>query len=352
MVYRSIAHTFHSRTLRDREGRTDIDMVALARLQDSVTFDKAVLTDRSVSPIAELEIAPTANVPPDLLEPQPLYRGTVQDFARELFAEVKAYLRTLWDDTPKLVWHSAGYDSRIISLALRDLKDELGDAFGTVHFRCHQPEEDLFREIMRIEGWPEDTYSVWEGPESDYYDVGRAGWVGNGFHPAEQGMNFWSDLGDDWTLITGFGGEITKFHARYPTLRPPYCANPSLARMIHCHPGREWVAMTVRDFIDAWHPLLGFDYLRLASQCHDEWATWDGQCDSIREAIIRAVCPDLMRVPYGRHAYTWNVSEARKREMLERYKAGPFFRDYGIRCLPMENQSLWTFSTVYDTVCD
>jgi hypothetical protein len=56
-----------------------------------------------------------------------------------------------WDASKfNLVFHSSGYDSRVISWMVRKIHNEKG---GNVLFVCFPPELELMRDIMYYEGW-------------------------------------------------------------------------------------------------------------------------------------------------------------------------------------------------------
>lgn len=71
-----------------------------------------------------------------------------------------------------LVYHSSGFDSRIISLAIKALYEKHGkDWLGDVLFLCFEPEGNSFIEIMDYQGWDHLQYSVYKRgcKNSDYY---------------------------------------------------------------------------------------------------------------------------------------------------------------------------------------
>ncbi len=73
-----------------------------------------------------------------------------------------------------MVTHSSGYDRRIISKIIANLRDKYGESWlGDVLFLCWEPEGALFKQIMEFEGWKKERYHVCnEGAEADEYYVG------------------------------------------------------------------------------------------------------------------------------------------------------------------------------------
>ena len=128
-----------------------------------------------------------------LLDKQNTLDKPFNDIISDIKEALKGYIVKCWDSNkPKLFLHSAGYDSRIISGIITELREEKGeDWIGEIHFRCHQPEGDLFKQIMRAEGWRENQYSLWEDVKGndDHYNLGRLEPV-NGFMSFIQQYDF------------------------------------------------------------------------------------------------------------------------------------------------------------------
>lgn len=63
------------------------------------------------------------------------------------------------NDEFHLLFHSSGYDSRIVSGTLAKLRDTVGNwRLGDLLFVCVGPESDEFGRIMEYEGWRDDQY--------------------------------------------------------------------------------------------------------------------------------------------------------------------------------------------------
>ncbi len=68
-------------------------------------------------------------------------------------------LYNAWDTSKcYIVFHSSGFDSRVISHFIRKIYLERG---GNVKFICKPPECEAFEDIMRYEGWDQDQYLLY-----------------------------------------------------------------------------------------------------------------------------------------------------------------------------------------------
>ena len=73
-----------------------------------------------------------------------------------------------------LVYHSSGYDSRIMSMIIKELSKKHGiDWLGDILFVCKEPEGDTFEKIMDYQGWDRKQYRVYNKgvPKGDYYKL-------------------------------------------------------------------------------------------------------------------------------------------------------------------------------------
>ncbi|MBN2463127.1 MAG: hypothetical protein JXB43_05955 [Dehalococcoidia bacterium] len=100
-----------------------------------------------------------------------------QKIAEEIVCKLVGVIEKAWDvDKFHIMFHSSGYDSRIISGILSKLRRKNGDSWiGNILFLCIQPEGQLFKEIMQLEEWKPSQYIVFHEdiPAVDY----RAGLV-------------------------------------------------------------------------------------------------------------------------------------------------------------------------------
>jgi len=284
---------------------------------------------------------------------------------------LKDYFIRNWDSEDKhLCCHSAGYDSRIISGILTELRQERGDAWiGDIHFRCHQPEGQDFVKIMKMQGWREDQYSVWENTPEDHYNLGRTTKILNGFNPLTHQMDFISDIVPDrekknTVIIDGSqGGEFFCYYAiRMKRVRDgiEYCQNPNINRwMSFFAEDGEWMSMMAYEYKDLLAPFLSYDYLKLASLMPNRYVSAvDNTLDSVRQAILETMSINTLAVEYGHHRYTWGLSEATKQSMADWYINSRFYKDYGIvvnydsigKNITGHDGKVWAFSLMYEKV--
>lgn len=101
------------------------------------------------------------------------YRQSREELFRDLWTGLRDEIYCNWrPDHFHAIVHSSGFDSRMISWAIRSLHQEHGDDWlGDVLFLCSKWEGDEFVKIMRYEGWSPDQYWVVDGDRkpADYY---------------------------------------------------------------------------------------------------------------------------------------------------------------------------------------
>lgn len=96
----------------------------------------------------------------------------VDDLGALLYEAMYKYISENWDSKKiHLMSHSSGYDSRTVSIILKNLRDERGeDWLGQMYFVCWEPEIADFEPIMYYQGWkPEQLILVNKGMSVDYY---------------------------------------------------------------------------------------------------------------------------------------------------------------------------------------
>ena len=84
---------------------------------------------------------------------------------------MKEKLKASWDsEAYHVCFHTSGYDSRLISGILMQLREELGEGWlGSMLFLCFEPEGALFKKVMEWEGWKPFQYRIYqEGMGIDY----------------------------------------------------------------------------------------------------------------------------------------------------------------------------------------
>ena len=298
---------------------------------------------------------------------QPKYKNpSVKDLAIDIRVSLKRYFQKVIQGDHYIVFHSAGFDSRITSLVMMELRDE-GHDMSRVHFRCYQPEGPIFMEIMQRQGWDRGQYSVYEGPDEDHYDIGRPDRPLNGWQNYNQQMNFWSDIvknEKEWIAITGVGGELWKFMAaKNPKYLPARTPNQSLNLFLNRYPGEgEWEGYYRRVFKDVYLPFLSFDYLNVSLFNIPE-VSFDGKRDNVRMEVVRSFIDshgiDCLNIKYGVHDYSWNVSRQRKRFITDWFYESLLYKEYK-KYIPKfldfhtdlygYEAKLWGFATLYENV--
>jgi hypothetical protein len=293
------------------------------------------------------------------------------EIVSKLKEALKGYIVKCWDsNSPKLFLHSAGYDSRIVSGIITELREERGsDWIGDIHFRCHQPEGELFKQIMEAEGWDNSQYSLWEDMKEneDHYNLGRIEPV-NGFMSFTQQYDFFSDYTKDREkdiIIIGgiYGGELFDYLARgknhFKNFK--YCDNVllnSLHNYMLCEGG------TITKYFDdhkyAIFPFLSYDYLEAATKMPTKYITRNpnlerSKPDNIREALLKSFDFDIYSIQYGRHDYHWNITNDTWNKMSKFYQSSKFYNDHKIDIdIPFKVKSysdmMWTLSLMYDKI--
>ena len=347
----------------------DIDFLELCRKQEKLTFNTLYLnpeyrTLTQETPFKEIRLAFPGEYYPNhpILEPKTPFDGSYQEYIIALKDGLKRYLIRMDDNQKYLMFHSSGMDSRFISGTMAELRRDGKKDFANVHFRCHQPENEAFLYIMKLEGWPESQFSVCPGKEKDYYDIGRDDVCVHGWCSYSNQMNFWSDMGinpKDYIAITGEGGELFKYMTKYK--HPPYkfCNNYHLNMLIDHNPGKgEWDNQWALYFKDLSMPLWSFDYMAVSNRVHTEWvgeyqiAGWD----RIRTDLVKSV--GLDGIQYKEPDYHWGVSPERGMIMNDLFYGGKFYMTYKKQIPENINfaqnpcgweSQLWAFAvTIYD----
>lgn len=349
--------------------RYSIDFVWLCQQQEALTFNKSYLNPKHPdhpleTPFHEIRMAfPHEYCFHPIIKKQPRYIYSYEELLRCLHKAIESYLMNLSDKQRYLCFHSSGLDSRFISGTMARLRNEGKRDFKNVHFRCHEPEVDQFLEIMDREGWPKDQYSYHELRGEDNYDVGRPDISVNGWCSYTHQMNFWSEMignEKDWVVMLGEGSDIGKFMGHYRTAFR-YCENECLNMLIDHTGGKgEWDNQFALTFKDISMPMWGFECQRVYAQMQREWLVADNVTgwDNMRIALVEQL--GVGGVEFIEHVYSWNLSEKRKRGMLDAFYRSKFYRRYK-HDLPKDidfftnmygwESKLWGFAvTVYEKI--
>ena len=95
-----------------------------------------------------------------------------KDLAKEVVNAAKSHIENSWDSEKiKIIQHSSGWDSRLISACIRKIYEERGkDWLGEFYFICWQPEINDFLKIMDFYGWKKDhIIEVRKDVNTNYY---------------------------------------------------------------------------------------------------------------------------------------------------------------------------------------
>jgi len=352
----------HIYTYKDLWSYDLIDIAPKEPTFDERFLDKGFKPTGRTTPFKEISRAMPHETcrNPDLLEKQIPMDVSFGEFVELLKKAFRQSVLNFWKPKEKYaIFHSAGFDSRIISATLAELRDEGIEM--NVHFRCHQPECPGFSEIMKREGWDESQYSCYPGSKEDYYNIGVPDISVNGFTNYNQQMNFWSDIiprseEKNWNLIIGLNGEMFKYICKYKPAFT-YCDNYGLNMLIDMTPGRgEWEGQWTTRFKDMIMPFAGYEYLKIATRVNPVWCIMNKQTDNIRFELSKLFPYNISEIPHGEHDYSWNISEGRKKEMMDMYHDSKFYKKYKKDIYPFTNlyqwdAKMWGFGvTVYENI--
>lgn len=319
---------------------------ALAR-DFGLTLDARYLTpgfnpSRDDSPLVGVERTIPRFATPGLAEYEDrtyiAFQGSLAEYSQIARTRLMRHIRERWDVTrPTLVSHSSGYDSRILSSCLTELRDD-GFDLGTIHFRCREPEGAAFLRIMERQGWEPSQYSVFEAPAEDPFDVGAwdrpgvAAWL-----PVVSQINHWRDIvpydeEPDWNLLGGSGGGEAFEYPSQP--KPPsvpwdFCANAPLQRWFGYFPdGTDFAADVEARFAKVMFPYFGEGHIRTVAELNDDFLGFrpDG-CDNIRGAILDTFKDSTLDIPRAPRTYDWAISARRWADMRDNYARSAFLRD-------------------------
>ncbi len=304
----------------------------VAGFAPSRTDSPAVGVERTIPLFATDDLAEYAN------RTDIEFQGTLAEYAQVAKTRLKDHIRAHWDATrPTLVSHSSGYDSRILSSCLAELRDE-GFDLGELHFRCREPEGAAFVEIMEREGWAPDQYSVFDAPADDPFDVGVWDRPGvSAWLPVTSQINHWRDIvpydeEKNWNLFGGSGGGEAVEYPSQP--KPPivpwqFCANPAVQRWFsYFLDGTDFVADVEERFAKVMFPYFGEGHIRTIAELPDRFLGFhESGCDNIRAAILETFSDSTLDIPRMPRTYAWAISERRWAEMRDRYARSVFLRE-------------------------
>lgn len=121
------------------------------------------------SPIKEIRGKP-APIPAEIRALVKPVERTVTNPLDLLFAAIKFKIAATWrQDAFHIVFHSSGYDSRIISAAIKQLLHERGSEWlgEGLLFLSDRWEASEFKQIMQAQGWDKSQYAAFEEFDED-----------------------------------------------------------------------------------------------------------------------------------------------------------------------------------------
>jgi hypothetical protein len=264
-----------------------------------------------------------------ILKQQPQFEGSYSEYLLALKDALKKHLLTLDDNTNYLFSHSSGMDSRFISGTMAELRDQ--KSFKNVHFRCHAPENSVFKKIMEKSGWDKSQYSTYD-PNDSVYNIGVQDVCVNGWQSYSNQMNYWPDFNPkEWVIITGEGGELFKYIANYKDQPFEYTENYQLNMLIQHNPGRgEWDNQNMAIFKDAIMPLWSFDYLSVSNQVRSDFVQHvdDIGYDNIRKDLVKSVGLDGFPNVENDYLVSWVISPSKRESMLELFYNTNFYKEF------------------------
>ena len=319
-------------------------------------------------------LSPSEKINPEykhVLEPIPTFKGSIKEFAARLKAALRKYVVTVWDNSkPHLFLHSSGYDSRIISGILMELRDEYGEGWiGDVHFRCHQPEGPGFLEIMKREKWHPSQYSIWKGPPTDHYDLGNPAVNIGAFADYTIGMNYWRDIvppseEPNHVAITGIGGgEFSNYPIkRQPTKNMRWCNNQPFNQHLNFFPrGGFAIGRWHKIFNGVLMPYFSYSFLEEILKMPPRFLKLvPKSTDMVRHHILKTFEPDLINIRYIGHKYNFKFSAVREAEMWRHWRNSRLYKEHEhilsikkVNPLKRNNKfsaCMYGFATVYEEI--
>ena len=363
---------FYNRTVFTDGVRQSSDFMELARLQPKLTFDKRFLDPgwaltkifwaapkprppevsgerHSIdsTPFEEIWLTQAVEHSPALaMEHAPLDCSYL-DFLKQLRQAFRTVMLKT-DPTKKyLHLHSSGVDSRIISGIMAELRDEGIRDFDNVHFSCFgRPEVNSFKSLMKQSGWT--NWSIQDDGGKDAYDVGRADVCVDGFYPYTSQCNFWPGLDpSEYTLIIGSEGFVFRFPFPLWQRRKGYLGDRG-----------EVLVRQGKLFDGIFLPPLAHEVLELAIAMRPEWR--DVRDPRLKRDKVRTDLAEMLGTlgpPLVKARSRWDLSDTRKRNMVDAYRASKFYRDYQVGAdfdffrdpVHTYASALWAFAvTVYE----
>lgn len=151
---------------------------------------KAYIVDRSAeasnglhnTPFKEVMIAPFESVissgMQEIIDMGDVHPQVIpkEEYAQKIFMAFKAAIKRHWNPSKfKIITHSSGSDSRLISTAIKHLHNELGDEWlGDILFVEAGGEFEGFLEIMKVQEWKPSQYAVYSNKKCPNENADRS----------------------------------------------------------------------------------------------------------------------------------------------------------------------------------
>ena len=309
----------------DQQGRLSSDFLSLARIQNSLTFNKKYsqpqFNDWNETPFEEIVFAdPLLMCPGVDYSNITEYRGEYNAYLDLIIDRLKDVLLMLDPNEKYLFSHSSGADSRIISGTMALLRDEGRASFDNVLFHCWgRPEANSFRAILKKNRW--DNISIHDDSRPDAYEVGVNSSCVDGWNPYPSQMKFWGDI-DPSEYIFLSGGEAGAFQLSYQKWMH--------SRAFFVERG-EAVQRMAKIFKSIFFPFLSHRLLEVLLAMPKQWRNINDPRlgrDKIRTDLVEKL--GLLDIPVDRAYYNFNLSEQRKKAMVDLYNKSKFRHDHKI----------------------
>lgn len=344
----------------DKNGNFSNNFINLAKSQSSLTFNKKYLDinfkDIIETPFEEITLADPLTLPENANFSKPqIFQKSYDEYLDAVLAELKDFLLTLDPKENYLFSHSSGSDSRIISGVMKQIKDTGQRNFDNILFYCWgRPEEASFRKIMKFGGW--DNFVVNDDSIPNAFEIGVEDFSVDGWNTLHSQMKFWGKINpSEYILLSGAEGE---------TFLRPY------EKWVHSkgffNERGESIHRLCKIFKGGIFPFLSYGMLNLIMSMPDEWRNLKDERinrDKIRTDLVEKL--GLINIPVDRAYYNFNITEDRKKQMIDLYEKSKFKSEFGVKIdfdeffdkdkflqnTTSYNSKVWAFAvTVYEKI--
>lgn len=249
----------------------------------------------------------------------------------------------------KIIFMSAGADSRILAWLIKDLENKYGSFLtDDIMFICHHPEGELFEAAMEQMGWEKGKYHVHRKSmqqSADYYSYGDFTLNMNSFdYPA---INFWSDIvprgtEKNFIVLSGaYGGELLS----YP-LYKPHGLLTNRYEILHKWVGEYNIRSAFMNILwkDVCMPFLDYNYLdtifRIDKSLYSYYNNQVGYyaIDRIRGELLKSFNDNVKC--YVGHNYDFTMSPELQRHIQYNWKNSKLIRDFGDDAILLEGENI------------